>query len=62
MFNELISFFWLWSVLPYRLTPGSMPLHSLISLVPASTCFAHLQPVFTEFVAIRNAFAKQVEL
>lgn len=61
VFNELISFFWLWSILlPYRLSPGSMQLHSLISLVPSSTCFVHLQPVFTEFVAIRNAFAKQV--
>lgn len=48
-FNEFILFYFiflLWSVLlPYRLSPGSMQLHSLISLVPSSTRFVHLQPV-----------------
>lgn len=73
VFNNFISFFfWLWSFLfPDRLSPGSMHLHSMISLILSTVlvclrCFFWFlflffsQPVLTEFVAIRNAFAKQV--
>lgn len=42
VFNELISFFRLWSVLlPSRLSPGSTQLHPLISFVLPFPCFVH---------------------
>ena len=58
VFNKLISFFLLWSILlPYRLSPVFIQLPSCFYLF-LHLCFVNLQPIFTEFVAIRNAFDK----
>lgn len=58
VFNKLILFFLLWSILlPYRLSSVFIQQHYCFYLF-LHICFVNLQPDFTEVVAIRNAFDK----